>query len=138
MKKLAILIVAAAPLAFAADQEDPNRVVPAGSPDKGKEVFIAKRCYRCHTVEEEKLPESDLPAIHHIHLGGTAFAGWTRDRFAAEIMNPEHFISPQHQAAMIRVGDRLGAENSPMPHFNDALTVADLIALASYLEERSK
>ncbi len=106
---------------------------PEGNLARGETLFETHQCFRCHTLENKELPDFDLPATLKIHLGGSEHLAWTRDTYAKAIMNPEHVVSPQYQAAMIRVGDKLGAANSPMPHFNTLLTVADLIDLATFL-----
>ena len=75
--------------------------------------------------------------VELIEIGPSGHGSWTRDDFGAAIMNPQHMVSPQYQRAMIIVGDKLAAENSPMPNFNDVLTVQDLIHLVSFLAESS-
>jgi len=117
------------------DAEEISPVFPLGDPARGRALFEEKQCSRCHTVEGVKFPELDLPAIDFIHIAGENNRGWTRDFYASEIMNPQHLISPDHQKAMLRIGDRLAAENSPMLDFNQNLTVADLIDLVTFLEE---
>ena len=116
--------VAAVLLAQSQDKQDKqeaasekNLVFPKGDLKKGRTVFEEKLCHRCHTIKGEKFPEIDLPAIDHISLSAAEQLGWTRDDFAHHIMDPEHIISPQHVKAMAIIGDRLGAENSPMPGF---------------------
>lgn len=123
--------------AIAQDSEDGEKVVPKGDPAKGRTLFENKQCYRCHTVEGQRFPDAEVEGIEFVHLGGTNNTGWDRDLYASQIMDPQHLISPDHQKAMLIIGDRLGAENSPMPDFNDALTVGEMIDLATYLEERS-
>lgn len=122
---------------FAQDTPEKTQIVPEGDPGKGRELFEHKQCFRCHTVEGQKFPDADLPGVDFIHLGGANNRGWNRDLYAAQVMDPQHLISPDHQKAMAIVGDRLGAENSPMPDFKQALTVGDMIDLATYLAERS-
>lgn len=135
-----ITIVAALGFVFvlgAQEGEPKEKVLPKGDPAEGRTLFESKQCYRCHTVEGQRFPDAEIEGIEFIHLAGANNKGWDRDLFASQIMDPQHLISPDHQKAMLIVGDRLGAENSPMPDFTKALTVRELIDLAAYLEERS-
>ena len=108
-------------------------VFPAGSLAHGEAAFTDLMCFRCHTLENRDLPDFDLPAKLKIHLGGDAHALWTRDMFAQAIMNPQHMLSPQYQSVMIEAGDVKGAKETPMPNFNQKLTVQQLIDLATFL-----
>jgi len=139
LKISAILLIASVFVlaGFAQDTAEKSQIVPEGDPGRGRELFELKQCFRCHTVEGQRFPDADLPGIDFILLGGANNRGWNRDLYATQIMDPQHLISPDHQKAMAIVGDRLGAENSPMPDFNEALTVGDMIDLATYLAERS-
>ncbi|MDF1815056.1 MAG: hypothetical protein P1V20_22825 [Verrucomicrobiales bacterium] len=146
--KLSLLLISCAVAAFAVVvlaqspdenlQDEDDRVFPKGDDKQGRIVFEVKNCHRCHTIEGEMFPEIDLPAIDHISLCGENNGQWSRDDFAHHIMSPQHLISPDHQKAMLIIGDKLGAVNSPMPTFNDLLTVRDLINVASYLESKTK
>lgn len=108
-----------------------------GDPGAGRTLFEEKLCSRCHTVEGAKFSDRDLPAIDFIHLAGTNNRGWTRDSYASEIMNPQHLISPDHQKAMVRIGDRVGEVTSPMLNFNNKLTIQELINLVAFLEAKT-
>lgn len=123
---------------IAQETEEKRQIVPKGDPANGRTLFENKQCFRCHTVEGQKFPDAELPGIDSIGLAGENNRGWNRDLYAGQIMDPQHLISPDHQKAMLILGDRLGAENSPMPDFNKALTVGEMIDLATYLEEQSE
>ncbi len=110
-------------------------IVPPGDPVRGEQVFIDKRCFRCHTVENRKLPDFDLPASLKLHLGGETHRQWSRDAWAQAIMNPGHVVAPQYQAAMMAGNDPGAAKETSMPNFNRELTVTELIDLASFLAE---
>lgn len=111
-------------------------VFPRGNSAEGRKTFEAKQCFRCHVIDGLKFPEVEAADFERIPLNGDNQEGWTRDDFAAAIMNPDHLVSPDYQKAMIIIGDRLAAENSPMPAFNELLAVKDLIALVTFLEEQ--
>jgi cytochrome c551/c552 len=113
-------------------------VIPAGNPTAGMTLFVDKGCYQCHIADEIKTPASDLDVNLTIDLGGAEHAGWTRDDFARAIMNPNHTVSDEYRKIMMILGDHLKAENSPMPGFNEMLTVSDLIHLSNFLESLSE
>ncbi len=113
-------------------------VFPKGNAKTGKEMFEIKGCHRCHVIQGEKFPEIDLPAIDMISLGGISNAGWRRDDYAGNILDPQHQISIEHVKSKIILGDKQGAESSPMPDFIDKLSVRNLIDIATYLEEITK
>lgn len=108
-------------------------VIPEGSIPAGKTLFVEKGCYQCHVTDEIKTPASDLDTNLTIDLGPDQ-AGWSRDDFARAIMNPNHTVSEEYRKIMMTLGDNLKAESSPMPGFNELLSVSDLIHLATFLE----
>jgi len=120
-------------LAASAFAKDPSAsIVPAGDPVRGEQLFIDRRCFRCHTVEKAELPDFDIPPALKIHLGGESHQQWNRDAYAQAIMNPEHVIAPQYQTLM-QSSDPNAAKETPMPNFNRDLTVSELIDLATFL-----
>ena len=124
-------------LASAQDPLRKSRIVPAGSETAGKTLFVEKGCYQCHTANEIKLPTAELDDMLLIDLGGDEHSGWTRDDFAKAIMNPNHTVNPDYEKAMMILGDHFKAVNSPMPGFNDVLTVSDMIHLTTFLDSLS-
>ena len=110
-----------------------SQIVPAGDPVRGEQLFVERRCYRCHTVEHAEMPDFDLPPALKLHLGGAGHAPWNRDAYAQAIMNPDHVVAPQYQAAMQATGDPAAAKETPMPNFNRELTVSEMIDLATFL-----
>jgi len=113
-------------------------VFPKGNAKTGREMFEIQGCHRCHVIQGEKFPEIDLPPIDMISLGGISNAGWSRDDYAGNILDPQHQISIEHVKSKIILGDKLGAESSPMPNFIDKLTLRHLIDIVTYLEEVTK
>ncbi len=112
-------------------------VFPVGKAETGKSLFIQHGCYQCHNAGSTKLPKIDLEPRLVIELGGEHHAKWTRDDFAQAIMNPNHVVAEEYRIAMMRLGDNLKAENSPMPSFWNILRVGDLIQLVTFLDELS-
>lgn len=125
-------------LSLSAEPTGESKILPAGDPGRGRDLFEEKLCFRCHTVEGDRFPEVDLPVINHVHLAGETNRDWSRDFFAREILDPQHLLSPEYQRAMAIIGDKLGAKESPMPDYRSVLTVKDLLDLVTYLEEKSR
>lgn len=113
---------------------DHTTVVPPGEALRGKDLFTGKGCYQCHSAGETKLPKVDLEPRLVIELGGDLHRDWTRDDYAKAIMNPQHVVAEDYRIAMMRVGDHVKAENSPMPEFIDLLTLSNLIHLTTFLD----
>ena len=109
-------------------------VVPKGRVPAGKTLFVEKGCFQCHSADGISLPKSELDQTLIIKLGTRRHDGWSRDDFAKAIMNANHTVSPDYEKAMMILGDHFKAVNSPMPGFNDILTLSDLIHLTTFLE----
>lgn len=128
------LISVAATLVFAEPVPQQKTIIPKGSENAGKTLFVGKGCYQCHVADGIRTPASELDENLTIDLGGSDHAGWSRDDFARSIMNPNHTVPEEYRKIMMTLGDNLKAENSPMPGFNDMLTISDLIHLTTFLE----
>ena len=109
-------------------------VIPPGKEERGLKIFTEKGCYSCHSAGTTTLPEVEPGPRLVIELGGALHAAWTRDDFARAILNPNHVVAEDYRIAMMRLGDHVKAENSPMPEFIDTLTLADLIHLTTFLD----
>jgi len=121
-------------LTFSLTAADEAQVIPEGKVNAGKTLFVEKGCYKCHTADDITLPQSGLSQELFIELGVKKHEGWSRDSFARSILNPNHTVSEEYRKVMITLGDKLKAENSPMPGFNDILSVSDLIHLTTFLD----
>tara|TARA_R110000850_G_scaffold59437_2_gene137271 strand:+ start:1261 stop:1686 length:426 start_codon:yes stop_codon:yes gene_type:complete len=130
----AIFTLGVATFTQAADPVESDSVVPAGSITAGQTLFVEKGCYQCHYAGEIDLPPSKLNSELFIRLGVKKHTQWDRDDFARSIMNPNHTVSEEYRIVMITLGDKFKAENSPMPSFNDMLTVSELIHLTTFLD----
>lgn len=136
----ALILIAAIGLSFPSFlSADPNEsqttVIPKGSVIAGKTLFVEKGCYQRHAAGDISLPQSALTETLIIELGSDRHVEWTRDDFAKAIMNANHTVSPDYEKAMMILGDHFKAVNSPMPTFNDILTVSDLIHLTTFLDD---
>ncbi len=131
LKAALLLVVLSASNWLIADE---SNVIPEGKIAAGKTLFVDKGCYQCHSAGEISFPQSELSQDLFIELGADKHKGWSRDTFAKSILNPNHTVSEEYRKVMITLGDKLKAENSPMPGFNDILTVSDLIHLTTFLD----
>lgn len=116
-------------------EDSKSLTFPVGKADVGKSLFVKHGCHQCHSAGATKLPKVDLEPRLVIELGDRAHEKWTRDDFAQAVMAPDHLVAEEYRIAMMRLGDNLKAENSPMPKFSDLLLVSELIDLVSFLDE---
>jgi len=101
--------------------------LPQGNSQRGREVFIAMECYKCHTVQGERFPGAavevgdvgpDLTGMGDLHPS---------EYFAESIINPN---------AVLTEGPGYVGEDgrSKMPSYNEVLTIEQLIDLVAYLK----
>lgn len=109
--------------------------LPEGDIEVGKSTFVAMECNRCHSVEGVALPDRDLPALPKIHLGGQIHKVKTYGELVTSIIKPQHVISPQYLKMLSEEEKERGVE-SPMPGFNEQMTVKQLTDLVSFLHSR--
>jgi sulfur-oxidizing protein SoxX len=138
MKSTAVLVWIGMALALAGCAPDPQSpqgfTLPEGDIKAGKAAFADLGCNRCHTVAGAELPayEGDLPVS--IELGGEVYRVKTYGQLVTAIINPQHVLSPKFLKE-INLEQRDAAE-SPMPSFNDKMTVAQMIDLVAFLQSR--
>jgi len=111
--------------------------MPEGDVEVGKALFVELRCYRCHSVADVKLPDDDLPGLPQIELGGSVNRVKSYGDLVTSIINPDHVVSPKYLALLSKEEKKKGAE-SPMPVFNEEMTVQQLIDLVAFLHSRYK
>ena len=109
--------------------------LPDGDIEVGKTTFVDMQCIRCHTVEGVELPENDLHGLHKINLGGEIYRVKSYGDLVTSIINPQHVVSPKYLAILSDAEKEAGVE-SPMPVFNDEMTVRQLTDLVAFLHER--
>jgi len=110
--------------------------LPEGDIEAGKTAFIELGCYACHTVAGEDLPveKLDSPLIS-LELGGKIRQVKTYGELITSIINPDHIMSPEY-AKTLDEHAKAGRIESPMPSFNDRMTVSQLIDLVWFLDSR--
>jgi len=109
-------------------------VLPAGDSAAGKQVFIDHGCYQCHTLPEVDLPERVSNPPITLEIGGKVFRVRNYGELLDAVVNPNHIISAKYRMALDT--DARKDLESPMPNFNEELTVAELIDLVTFLHEQ--
>ena len=111
--------------------------LPAGDIEVGKTLFVELKCFKCHSVAGVKIPDDDLPSLPEIILGGEVNRVKSYGELVTSIISPEHVVSPKYLAILSEEEKKRGAE-SPMPVFNEEMTVQQLIDLVAFLHSRYK
>lgn len=118
------------------EQNRPVRgfVLPPGDSDAGKQVFIDHGCYQCHTLLQVELPERASNPPITLEIGGKVFRVRNYGELLDAVVNPDHIISPKYRMAL--ESEARKDLKSPMPNFNEELTVAELIDLVAFLHDQ--
>ncbi len=109
-------------------------VLPEGSIENGKMAFIELGCIRCHQVAGVDTPPYDGESTILLLLGGKVRQVKTYGELVTSIVNPNHIISPAYLDKLKSVEKVTAEITSPMPTFNDVMTVAQLIDLVTFLD----
>ena len=103
--------------------------LPPGNIDNGKMVFENMACNQCHSVGD--IPWTGIaPDDYDIKLGGEVIHVKTYGELVTSIINPSHRVSRKLKEATI--SNR--SVQSPMPSYNQIMTVQELIDLVTYLQ----
>ena len=128
------LILSALILITACDpKQQPVRgfVLPEGDVSLGQQVFIDHGCYQCHLLPNIDLPERMANPPITLEIGGQVYQVKNYGELLDAVVNPSHIISTKYKMALDKEQRKLA--QSPMPDFNDELTVAELIDLVAFL-----
>ena len=101
--------------------------LPEGDPETGKTEFVALGCINCHVVLNAELPEGEGPL--RVMLGSSGRVASYGD-LVTSIVNPSHKVSRRK----LPDGTLLDGE-SPMPDYNDVMTVTQLTNLVAFLQQ---
>lgn len=104
--------------------------LPEGNIENGKINFVGLSCNQCHSVADlgwEGIKGQDV----HLHLGGEVTKVKTYGELVTAIINPSHRIASNFRRQMA-AGDTL----SPMPNYNEVMTVQELVDLVTFLEKQ--
>jgi hypothetical protein len=105
--------------------------LPDGDEGKGKEAFVELKCYGCHKVEGVELPTPTVVGKTPVVLGGEVTRIRTYGDLVTSIINPSHRLSPRMKEEWAQA-----SKLSPMPQFNDKMTVSQMIDLVAFLQPR--
>ena len=111
-------------------------VLPEGDPALGQQVFAEVGCRYCHRIADLDLPPFEAEPVLDITLGGKVLKVKNYGDLLNSIVNPNHTVELSYKLKLDK-DERKDAE-SPMPVFNDVLTVTELIDLVAFLHSRYK
>jgi mono/diheme cytochrome c family protein len=100
--------------------------LPEGDAEKGKQAFVALDCVRCHKVDGVALPS---PSQYKVLLGGERDRVKTHGDLVTSIINPSCVVPEAYRSLA-------GGEKSPMPLFNQGMTVEQMVDLVAFLQPR--
>lgn len=103
--------------------------LPDGDPAAGRVAFITLQCSRCHTVAGADLPAPHADPLQRLALGGQVARLRTYGDLLTAIVHPARELSDLLPAAQ-----RQQLKQSPMPSFNDTMTVRQLVDLVAFLQ----
>lgn len=101
--------------------------LPDGNAGNGQAVFVKFQCHACHTVQGVELPAPGSKSPISVNLGGEVLRVRTYGDLVTSVINPSHVISEKYL-------EKLHGQASPMPEYNDSLTVTQLIDLVAFLQ----
>lgn len=101
--------------------------LPEGDAEIGKAEFVSLGCNNCHVVLNADLPEGDGPL--RVVLGSSGRLDSYGD-LVTSIVNPSHKLSRRYVPDETAVDDE-----SPMPDYNDVMTVSQLSDLVAFLQQ---
>ena len=107
--------------------------LPAGDPEQGKAAFVSLQCHTCHEVVGVVLPAPPSKGVNQFFVGGEVTKLRTYGDLVTSIINPSHGLSPGFDRKRLE-----GTKLSPMPEFNQVMTVGQMIDLVAFLHPRYK
>lgn len=107
--------------------------LPDGDAEKGKAAFVGLQCHTCHPVVGVELPAPSSKGPISFFIGGEVTRLRTYGDLVTSIINPSHGVAPGFDKKQME-----GAKLSPMPEFNNVMTVAQMIDLVAFLHPRYK
>lgn len=107
--------------------------LPDGDPEKGKAAFVSLQCHTCHQVVGVDLPAPPSKGTNQFFVGGEVTKLRSYGDLVTSIINPSHGLSPGFDRKKLE-----GSNLSPMPEFNQVMTVAQMIDLVAFLHPRYK
>ena len=108
-------------------------VLPEGNVESGKASFIDLGCTQCHAVAGVDSSEYEGDEEPMLLLGGKIRKVKTYGELVTSITNPNHIISVEYLKKLEKPL-KVNEIDTPMPSFNDTMTVSQLIDLITYLD----
>ena len=111
-------------------------VLPEGTVEDGKATFVELGCVYCHSVPNVELAEAEFPIEEEplLVLGGKVHKVKTYGELVTSIVNPDHVIATMYRERLKSYEVEDEDIVSPMPIFNDEMTVSQLIDLVTFLD----
>lgn len=137
VRRLASLLLGLVAMALVVGGCDPGAKsargfrLPDGNAEKGKAAFVKLQCNTCHGVDGVALPPPVSKSPITVVLGGEVMRVRTYGELVTSVINPAHVISEKYRK-------ELEGKLSPMPEFNESMTVAQLIDLVAFLQPHYK
>lgn len=103
--------------------------LPKGDAERGKEEFIAFRCYDCHQVKGVDMPVAEQPDQVLVQLGGEVPKIKTYGELVTAIVNPSHKLAKGYTESLVARDGQ-----SKMTVYNDVMTVSQLVNLVAFLQ----
>jgi len=111
--------------------------LPEGDVEVGKNLFVKFDCNWCHSVSGVELPDSGtLNKPPAIMLGGEVNQVQSYGELVTSIIDPEHVISPKYLASLSKKEKKEGEILSPMPGYNQEMSVEQLVDMVAFLHSR--
>jgi hypothetical protein len=108
--------------------------LPEGSEENGRRTFQDMKCNHCHTVAGEGMSKPVAAAEVQFELGGEVRRVKSYGELVTAITQPQHGIAPAYSARPAKPNDNQAP--SPMPSFNDAMSVTQLTDIVTFLHSR--
>jgi hypothetical protein len=105
-----------------------------GSEENGRRAFQEMKCNHCHTVAGEDMPKPVAAAEVQFELGGEVRRVKSYGELVTAITQPQHGLAPAYAARSDKTSDKQAP--SPMPSFNDAMSVTQLTDIVTFLHSR--
>ena len=103
--------------------------LPQGNAERGKEAFVAFRCYDCHQVQGVDLPVAEEPNQILVQLGGEVPKIKTYGELVTAIVNPSHRLAKGYTEELVARDGQ-----SRMTVYNDVMTVTQPVDLVAFLQ----
>ena len=105
--------------------------LPEGDITQGQASFVDYGCNKCHVVAGTDVAYIGNEAGPRIRLGGAVRKVRSYGELLTSIVDPNHTLTQQYLKSLPQ--EERKSASSPMPDFNEQLTVADLIDLVEFL-----